>query len=174
MSRKAQYSFAKGTKFDTPKIQAKAQTIGEYLDSLGDDLTPEQVVADAKRQSSPLHEFFQWSDTEAARQYRLDQARYLLRAIKVRFVDLGSEAGREPVRKYVSLSPAAESGEERGKRYIPMVKVMSNATLRKQLLTQALEEARTWRKKYEDLRELAEVFEALDHVERRTKNRHAA
>jgi hypothetical protein len=46
-------------------------------------LSAERVVAAAKKRSSPLHGCFNWDDTEAARQYRLDQARTLIRTIKI-------------------------------------------------------------------------------------------
>lgn len=46
-------------------------------------LTPDDVVMDARDESSPLHAFFTWDDTEAAHQFRLDQARTLIRNVKV-------------------------------------------------------------------------------------------
>ena len=46
-------------------------------------LTPADVVKDASDESSPLHSYFTWDDTEAAHQYRLDQARTLIRNVKV-------------------------------------------------------------------------------------------
>lgn len=46
-------------------------------------LTPNDVVADAKSETSPLHSFFTWDDTEASHQFRLDQARSLIRNVQV-------------------------------------------------------------------------------------------
>ena len=46
-------------------------------------LTPDAVVADARNVTSPLHGYFTWDDTEAANQFRLEQARTLIRNIKV-------------------------------------------------------------------------------------------
>lgn len=46
-------------------------------------LTPEAVVADAASKSSPLHSEFEWNDKRAAHQYRLDQARELIRKVTV-------------------------------------------------------------------------------------------
>lgn len=42
-------------------------------------LTPEAVLADAADPESVLHDCFEWDDTKAAHQYRLDQARSLIR-----------------------------------------------------------------------------------------------
>ena len=47
-------------------------------------LTPRLVVADASDPRSPLHDQFEWNDTEAAIKYREDQARRLIRNIMVR------------------------------------------------------------------------------------------
>lgn len=48
-----------------------------------DRLTPTDVVEDAADDRSPLHALFEWDDGEAARQYRLDQARNVIRTIEV-------------------------------------------------------------------------------------------
>lgn len=52
----------------------------------GGVLTPDAVVKDAKNRNSPLHEHFEWDDTKAAYQYRLDQARELIRKVRVEVV----------------------------------------------------------------------------------------
>jgi hypothetical protein len=47
------------------------------------ELTAESVVAEASRASSPLHRYFEWDDTVAAREYRRVQARALIRRVTV-------------------------------------------------------------------------------------------
>lgn len=44
-------------------------------------LTPDDVVKDARRDSSPLHDQFEWDDTVAAGKYRIEQARELIRTV---------------------------------------------------------------------------------------------
>jgi hypothetical protein len=46
-------------------------------------ITPDQVIEAAKNESSVLHKFFVWDDSEAATLYRRDQARDLIRRVKV-------------------------------------------------------------------------------------------
>ena len=46
-------------------------------------LTPEQVVEAARDESSPLHECFEWDDGKAAHKYRVEQARDLLKRVKI-------------------------------------------------------------------------------------------
>jgi 1,4-alpha-glucan branching enzyme len=61
------------------------QAIREHLKflELNGRLTPERVVHDAKRPESPLHEHFLWDVQKAAEHFWLDQARDLIRAVKV-------------------------------------------------------------------------------------------
>ncbi len=46
-------------------------------------LLPEDVVLAAREPNSPLHRHFTWDDTEAARLRRLDEARALIRSVRV-------------------------------------------------------------------------------------------
>ncbi len=43
-------------------------------------LTAESVVEHAKKEDSPLHELFEWDDSEAAKLFRVQQARQVIRA----------------------------------------------------------------------------------------------
>jgi len=52
-------------------------------DKNGGLLTPDAVVADAAKKNSPLHAQFEWDDDKAAASYRIDQARALIRSIRI-------------------------------------------------------------------------------------------
>lgn len=47
------------------------------------ELTTEVVLKDAKKSSSPLHEYFDWDDKEAAHNWRTEQARRLIRSVRL-------------------------------------------------------------------------------------------
>jgi hypothetical protein len=47
------------------------------------NLTPDAVLAEAADKLSPLHEHFEWDNKKAATQYRLDQARALIRSVRL-------------------------------------------------------------------------------------------
>jgi hypothetical protein len=49
----------------------------------GGQLTPAKVLKDAASSTSPLHDLFEWDDNEAARQYRLNQARTLISSFEI-------------------------------------------------------------------------------------------
>lgn len=44
-------------------------------------LQPELVVAESRKENSILHNAFEWDNTKAAEQYRVSQARYLIRVV---------------------------------------------------------------------------------------------
>jgi hypothetical protein len=119
-------------------------------------LLPQDVVEAAKLKSSPLHSYFEWDDKKASYQFRLEQARRLIRVS----VDVVEGANKEN-RVFVSLT----SDRVAGGGYRTLVSVMSTERGRSALLEDALSELRMFRKKYERLRELAEVFRAIDGLD---------
>lgn len=117
-------------------------------------LRPRDVVKFARNPETALHEHFEWDDTKAAEEYRLEQAR---RIIRVQVVYL--EEDSEPIRAYASLQ------KDRGRdSYRPITRVMQDEEMRAELMEQALKEARAWMRRYEQLEELAEVFSAIEKV----------
>jgi hypothetical protein len=62
--------------------EAVVAALAELEDSTG-RLTAEAVVEAAADEASPLYTYFQWDDNQAAHQYRLHQARKLIRSVEV-------------------------------------------------------------------------------------------
>jgi hypothetical protein len=60
-----------------------AETLSALASANGGTLTPALVLAEAKRKDSPIHDQFDWTDKTAANKYRLEQARKLIRSVKV-------------------------------------------------------------------------------------------
>lgn len=107
-------------------------------------LRPADVVERARSRSSALHRLFEWDDTEAARKYRLQQARAVLSAVVVI-----SEDTREPSHEYTSTRV--------GKRlaYVSTREAMANEEQRERILDDALEALRSWHLRYGTYRECA-------------------
>lgn len=141
-----------------PKIIAELHRIAE---DHGGELKPADIVAEARPEASPLHSQFQWDDTVAARQYRLWQARQLIR-VTVEYV--GSQDRGATTRVFVSLTPDREN---EGGGYRSVSAVMANPKYRAQLLADALKDMERFQKKYEELQELAEIFAAIRKVRRK-------
>lgn len=146
--------------------EAKMQELQFLQEKHGDLLKPEHVVEFASDERTALHSEFEWDDTEAAHQYRLEQARRVLR-LKV-IVD--SPAGQQHVRMFVSLM---SDRQKPGGGYRPLVDVMTADDMRDELLRQALGELKTVRKKYQLLQELRPVFKAIERVEEKTQKQPA-
>lgn len=138
------------------------EKIIEELESLEDGqgiVLPERVVEFARNPETALHSKFTWDDTEAARQYRLWQARQIIR-VTVRMVQLPERLEPTQVRAYVSLPDDRKCGGG----YRSITKVMDSDDLRQQLLDAAKEELATFRRKYRDIKELAEINQAIDRI----------
>lgn len=133
------------------------QELNRIASKSGGILKPEIVVEEARSEDSPLHSRFTWDDSEAAHQYRLEQARRLIRVT----VQLIPNVSNEPERVWVSLQ---QDQNCIGGGYRTLVSVLSDVELRKQLLTQAMEDMDRFEEKYSHLSELSEIFKAMKRI----------
>lgn len=147
---------------DTARVQIPAQVAGEELSRIRDEhgkfFTPHNVVESAKRQGSPLHNFFQWDNTKAAESYREEQARYLIRNIIVTETKIPDA---QPVRAFVSVR--VQVNDEMAHRFTSTVYAFSREDLREQMLQTALQDIRAFKTKYEQFIDLTKVLDAF-HV----------
>ncbi|QIB36605.1 hypothetical protein G3A56_00135 [Rhizobium oryzihabitans] len=63
--RIAGFEFAEGARFQ-PGAEKNAKLVGEHIEMLRKrlkgELTPQDVLDDARHDNSPLHSFFEWND----------------------------------------------------------------------------------------------------------------
>lgn len=128
----------------------------------GGILRPADVVEYARDPDTALHAQFEWDDGKAAEQYRLEQARRVIRCV-VRVV--GDDAA--PMRMYVSLVDDRQAGDS----YRTLDDVAADEELRQRLVSQALREADSWRVRYERFTELEPVVRAIKRAQRRQGKR---
>jgi hypothetical protein len=121
-------------------------------------ITPGDVLKDARNPESPLHDRFDWNDSQAAEKWRLTQAGSLIRQLKVKVVDLKSE--EERTINYVT-SVVTNDGE---RKYVPTEKVISDTDLRGQMLGDARRDMLVFQRKYAILNELSSVFDAMNRI----------
>lgn len=121
-------------------------------------IRPVDVVEAAKDEGSPLHECFTWDDSEAGHQYRLLQARNLLRVYVVR----PDVSDAPAVRAFVSLTT---DRTQKDGGYRSIAKVMSDDDLYRQMLHDAVVQLRNVQRKYKAIKELSSVWSAVDEVE---------
>ena len=140
----------------------------------GGTITPEIILSEAKRKRSPLHGFFCWDDTEAAREYRRIQAAQLIRRIKVTIT--GGDEKHIRVRAFVNVvEPApADDAEDtddldghgvncrpRG-IYVTVQHACQVEDYRTQMIQQAKRDVEAFRAKYSALNEVGRIIAEMD------------
>lgn len=146
------YKWAYGARY-----KGSAQSIGERLEAIRQEndgkLAPRDVVVDARRSDSPLHPMFEWDDRKAAFEYRLDQARGIIRHIVV-----VKDESTEPVRAFVSVKHDGDDDNA----YTSIVVAMANPDLSTQVVAKAKAELESWKARYARYREMAKAVSAVE------------
>lgn len=133
-------------------IQEELESIARQHDGV---LLAGDVVDFAKDERTELHNQFEWDDSKAGHNYRLWQARQIIR-LHVTVL----EHARTETRLFVSV----KSDRSNGGGYRFTADVMSDGERRLELLKEAHQNFTTWKRKYQELKELLPVFEAMDRV----------
>jgi hypothetical protein len=124
------YQWKEGT-----RIKANAEKVGTEIEQIKGPKTPEAVVKKARSERTELHRCFEWDDSAAAIQYRLEQARYVLRTISiVREVEIPgyAEPRKVTVRAYENVNTAKPDKEE-ARAYVPTEMALSCPEFRVQI-----------------------------------------
>lgn len=120
--------------------------------SIGNSVTPEQVVEAARVENSELHKCFDWDDSIAADKWRKQQAGDIIRNLIIeRTEDSGDKA---PIRMFYKTSES--SG------YVHTALIVKNQSEYEALLQQAYAELRAFKRKYSCLSELDEILALID------------
>ena len=139
------------------KLSQKQQAEIEKLSKKTDEITPRAVVEYARNPKTEIHKCFTWDNTEAAEQYRIGQARQLLRLCIT--ILPGTET---PTRAYVSLTQDRETPD---RCYRTITSVMASEDWTENLLADAMKDMQRFRTKYHMLKKLSGVFDAMDQVQ---------
>ena len=146
-------------------MEDNRQKVTEELEQIrrshGGLLKPEDVVSFARDKRTALHAKFEWDDAKASEEYRLWQARQVIRVAVT--VLPSPHSDQPPIRAYVSV---CSDRVQQGGGYRAMADVMTDDELRAELVAEAMSEVKRWRRKYERLRELIPIFRAIDRVEK--------
>ena len=141
--------------FVTIKNAAKAdpQKIGEAIArttvSRNGLLKPEYLWQEAENNKRhPLYKHFTWDLREAAEAHWTEQARELIRVIRV----VGED--EQPRRAFLSITTEAD-----GTAYHALAEVMSSEDLQLRVRRQALRDLEAWQKRYADLKEICELVQ---------------
>ena len=125
-------------------------------------LSPELVVDAATQPNHPLHDNFEWDDTEAARKFRLIQAARIIRSVRVT-VHRGEHKPPIRVRAYVaekeifSTLPNDRRPTEEGSYYRPVEEVVLDDELRRAWLATLARDWHALKRRAGDSQEFAEM-----------------
>ena len=126
-------------------------------------LLPEAIVNAASALDSPLHDEFDWNDEEAAAKYRLVQAGALVRRLRITIVRENSATKTLQVHTTRAFQ-SRPSQRSRDGGYESVQDILSDADKRTEMIAQVLAEMNAYRKRYADLVELSEIWNAVDTV----------
>lgn len=158
--RIAGFEFADGVRFQAGQ-HPDANVVGNYIEMLRKkfhgELTPQDILDDARHDNSPLHSFFEWDNSAAAEQYRLQQARGLIRAVVAVYVREDQPAIR--TRAYIHVP------EPSAPHYREASHAMSQSKTRKMVLDRAWNELKAWKAKYKDLQEFAGLIRVIEVID---------
>lgn len=127
-------------------------------------LNPRDVVAFASNPQTHLHSKFTWDDTKAAEEYRLWQARRIIK-LELEIVRNGDDEVGE-TNLFVSLSDERVGGGG----YRLVTQVLTDADRRQKLLSDAIQELSRIRAKYQSIKELTDVFKEIEKLQKAIKS----
>jgi hypothetical protein len=107
-------------------LEVERSVLVDIAKQHGGVLMVDDVLNEARDESSPLHDHFEWDDSVAADAHRRYQARVLIQRCKITLVD----SAPTQVRAFVSL----QSDREIGGGYRLTTTVMDDEAMREELL----------------------------------------
>jgi hypothetical protein len=142
------YTFRDAPLFLHNGEDADPQVIGEALEQIaaanGGLLTPAALVTAARSRRHPCNKHFEWRDKEAAEQYRLEQARSLIRMIRV--VD-----EQQPEMKHYAF---VNIRTEDGRGYVSPQRIVTSELLQARALEMAERELSAIERRYAEISDL--------------------
>lgn len=133
--------------------KADAEKVYSEIKELGESFSPQDIVNAATDKTSELHKCFTWDDTKAAAKWRKQEARMIVANIIVK-VETGDNE-KVNIRVIESLNR---------NEYKPTSVIVQIPGDYANLLARAKAELKTFKVKYETVKELRNVFEAIDEL----------
>lgn len=139
-------------------MKASAQVAGEMCEALEQSamgLSPRTLLDANREASAPLHDEFEWNDSEAAERFRLNQAATIIRNIVI----VRTEQSGTPtpsVRAFVNVRDEAQ------RSYVGIARAMSDEAMKESLMKSAIRDMDAFKNKYHELQELSSVINAMN------------
>jgi hypothetical protein len=143
----------------TIKFKGDPAKVVKELESIGEEVRPQQMVDYAKsHKSSELYKCFTWSDSIAADKYRLYEARQIQRNLIIRKLPTPENQEQQPKTIRLMMRTETTGG------YKSIINIMRNDDEREKLLVMAKNELYAFERKYSTLAdtELRDVLIAIN------------
>ncbi len=127
---------------NTEILQSEIQKI---YDEHG-EVTPSLVLKKAKLKRNPMHSLFEWDDTIAGNEYRLDQSRRFIRQVTIIYED----------KKQKLVHVSCEGNVTKEGKYKPIGVIVKNQSEFQRAMSEALSRCRAAEKAVKDLKDAAE------------------
>jgi hypothetical protein len=162
MSNLLEIKWKQGARFSIDPEEAHA-CIEKVRLKKGGSIEAADVVAEAKKKTSPLHPEFEWDDKVAAHQHRLHRARVMMASVVV----VREEAPDVESRQYevrVKTRAEADAAGEPVRVFQTTEQILEDPVQRDRFLARAFAELASFRSRYAGLSELAQVFTAIEDL----------
>ena len=139
-------------------VNIDAQIVGTILANIYEEyekVTTELIIKEAHRKDSPLHGYFEWDDNKAAEAYRKEQARSLIRDIRIIKYHNND---KQDVKAFISVMT------DEGKSYQAVATVLGNEELRNQIIKNAKKNISYWAKELKRFKEFAKIVMEIEQL----------
>ena len=136
-----------------PLYERQAQELMDIANRNNGSLSAHDVVEYARDPDSALHSSFTWDDSEAAEQYRLEQARRVIRTVKITV----PEKKDVQIRAFVSVPSNRYSDNP-----VYTVVTRTSEEERAEVVAEVWRELRRLKAKHRDFAEFAKVWDAIE------------
>lgn len=137
-----------------PEREAVSKELARITDDQGGLLTPDRVVFEASYEDNVLHRLFEWDDTIAGNAWRVEQARELIRTVRVVVTTKTTQ-----IRVVAYVRDPDQASDQQG--YVPTVSLVGENERAGRALAAEFERAGSIMRR---AHELAEAFEMEKQV----------
>jgi hypothetical protein len=145
---------------DGYRAKVSAEIVAAELSKIDAEMSfidAEIVVRKAKSSRSPLHTVFEWDDTVAGHEYRLTQARTMIRSLRV-VVEENAPAKR------TYWHNVSTTGTTTASTYVHRDKLCSEKVLLESTLREVVCQLKGIRARYSELKELGDLWKQIDEL----------
>ena len=135
------------------------ETVTAIAEQSGGVCSPQALVNEARPDSSPLHPMFEWDDQVAAEAHRRQQARQVVRELRI--VEQTDE-GEQHVQAFVHVIRLNDDRPVEGYRLTRLV--VRSVDEYQQVLDEAWSQLAAWKRRYSHLKDLGGILGAVENA----------